>query len=308
MVVNSMNSFNNCIQKKAALKLNPMVSGAILGAGYAASTTHDKLKENGANPDTVAEQTLNAAIMGAPVGSLAVGGAWAAKQGIKNGVQNGASKVGRGLSKLKKYASYEKQAGIMRSVGIPAFVAGGIANASANEIAESNPYLSDPEDAKKYVAGKTLQSAGLTAAAVLGAKKIGKAIKKSAAINVPNSKDIPEDEAIVRDSPNKEEVEQIAEPITNESLKRNKYKDLIEKVAVESSDGYLRPINCEVCGYKGLPKSNTGSCPECGALGGKAVHAPLSVEPFDLDSKERNLTSVWDMAEQAREERLSYYM
>lgn len=299
-----MNSFNNGIQKKAAIKLHPMVSGAILGSGIAASKTHDKMKEEGAKPDRVAEQTFNAAISGAPIGALAGGGMMAAKYGVKSG----ASKVGRGLAKLKKYASYEKQAGLMGTVALPTLIASGIASASANEVAQNNPYLSDPEEAKKYVNGKTLQTAGMTAAATLGVRQIGKALKKKASISVPKCESIPEDEAIVRDSPNKQEIKEIAEPITNESLKRNKYKDLIEKVAVESSDGYLKPINCEVCGFKGLPKSNNGSCPECGTLGGKAVYAPLSVEPFDLDSKERNLTSVWDMAEQAREERLSYYM
>lgn len=304
------------IEKVAAKKLNPMASGAILGAGIAASSAFDKSKERGLDPSESAARTLDGVFTGAAVGTLTGGVADVAGQGVKKLSSSIGSKAGGAISKLKKLASEEEKcAKYMTTVGVPTFFNATIAGEKAREAAQNNPYLNGEEDVNRYVNGKKLQSAAATAALLTPARALGKAtvkLFKKAEMKVPDEKefpveDLPEEESIVRDSPNNKEIKELAEPINDKTLKRNKYKYLIEKLALESVDGYLKPIKCDNCGYSGLPKSNTGACPDCGALGGKVSYPSVAVQPFDLDSKERNLTSVWDMAEQARQERLSYY-
>lgn len=293
------------------------MTGTAIGAGLSAMKLDPEKQTGNASMDGLETfDTLGAGASAGLLGGYIVGAAKGLNTLRKydapskvTGLKNLIKKVAYENFEMEKQAKFSKR--MLKSTLFGAGIGATLSAAHADSVAENNPHLSEEGDASKYIKSKALQGGALAGLGTYQLSKmpsrIGKKMIKAANISVPEKEELDEAEKEVRDSPNKDEIKEMAESITEESIERNKYKDLIEKMATISVDGYLKPINCEVCGYTGLPRNTTGACPECGALGGMDRTVSYTSEKDDYSSKERNLTTVFDMAQQSLNERLSYY-
>ena len=196
---------------------------------------------------------------------------------------------------------------------------------SANE---ANPNATADEKATNVLggaAGGALAAGAIAGPGVGAAKHFGKKalntvsnlgskalnMFKHSEMEVPNDidKSIDEDEN-VRESPNELEKRMMINSITEKDELKQKYKDLIEKKALDfcKEANYLKDIKCEQCGYEGVPHSSDGRCPECGALGGvkprSHSHSNTNDAPLNRELMEGQLQQA---AEQSRRDSFFYY-
>jgi predicted Zn-ribbon and HTH transcriptional regulator len=129
----------------------------------------------------------------------------------------------------------------------------------AKGIVESQPYLE--KMAMDLIAEKTMMYLNKNVDFSMNPNTLGRAVKHIDIL-------VKEAHAVVNTIDKKAEMNV---PTEEEKKKENN--------EATNEKNYLKPIECEVCGYKGKP-ADDGTCPQCGAIGGKKK------ENDDLESKD----------------------